>query len=95
MRKKQKMAISLVSVLFCILAFTFAYGVDNPPQAPQTKQPFAFTKNQEIQQVKPKKPVKIKLHRAAKGDYTWDISGDNVDDLVRADARLRKQLKLE
>ncbi len=52
-------------------------------------------KNQEIQNIKPKKPVKIRLHRNANGEYTWDITGDNPDDIYRADSRLKKLLKIE
>lgn len=54
-----------------------------------------FKKQPEIQQVKPKKPVKIKLKRLAEDKYTWEITGDDVDDIVRADRRLRKLLKIE
>ena len=54
-----------------------------------------FGRNQAIQQVKPKKPVKIKLHRTAKGEYQWDITGDNPDEIARADKRLRKLLEVE
>lgn len=58
-------------------------------------QALQFSKDKEIQQIKPKKPVKIKLHRNAKGEYVWDITGDNADDVVKADKRLRKLLNLE
>jgi hypothetical protein len=52
-------------------------------------------KQPEIQQVKPKKPVHIKLKRTAEGKYSWDLTGDDVDEIVRADKRLKKQLHLE
>jgi hypothetical protein len=54
-----------------------------------------FTKQPEIQQVRPQKPVKIKLHRNAKGEYSWDLNGDNVDEIVNADKKLRKLLKIQ
>ncbi|OGQ97945.1 MAG: hypothetical protein A2505_08200 [Deltaproteobacteria bacterium RIFOXYD12_FULL_55_16] len=41
-------------------------------------------------QALPKKPVKIKLQRNAKGDYTWDITGENVEEILQNDRRLRK-----
>lgn len=56
---------------------------------------FQFKKQPEIQQVKPKKPVKIKLKRSAEGKYTWELAGDDVDEIVNTDRRLRKQLKIE
>jgi len=84
-----------LSFLFLLFAFLFfalpvATGADN--KGPQT---FHVTKKPEIQQVKPKKPVRIKLHRNANGEYTWDLTGDSVDEIVRADTRLKKLLKLE
>lgn len=59
------------------------------------KTDFQFKKQPEIQQVKPQKPVKIKLHRNAKGDYSWDLNGDNVDEIVNTDRKLRKLLKIQ
>jgi hypothetical protein len=61
----------------------------------QQKQNFQFNKDKQIQQIKPKKPLRIKLQRNAKGEYSWDITGDNVDEIVSADSRLRKLLKIE
>ncbi|HAK88216.1 MAG: hypothetical protein A2077_07385 [Nitrospirae bacterium GWC2_46_6] len=61
----------------------------------EQKQSFQFSQDRQIQQIKSKKPVKIKLHRTQKGEYSWDLTGDNTDDVVQADRRLRKLLKLE
>jgi hypothetical protein len=52
-------------------------------------------KQPEIQQIKPRKPVRIKLKRSTEGKYTWDLSGDDADDIVKADKRLRKLLSIE
>jgi hypothetical protein len=54
-----------------------------------------FKKQPEIQQVKSQKPVKIKLKRLADGKYTWDLTGDDVDEIVMADRKLKKLLKSE
>jgi predicted secreted protein len=51
-------------------------------------------KQPEIQQIKPKKPVKIKLKRSAKDEYTWELSGDDADEIVRTDRKLRKMLNV-
>ena len=52
-------------------------------------------KQPEIQQIKPKKPVKIKLKRSAEGRYAWELAGDDVNEIVRADKRLRRLLDVE
>jgi biopolymer transport protein ExbD len=59
------------------------------------KNEIQLKKQPEIQQVKPHKPVKIKLHRTAKGEYSWDLTGDSVDEIVKADKRLRILLKVD
>jgi hypothetical protein len=56
---------------------------------------FEFTKLPELQQVRPKKPVRIKLRRTARDEYIWELSGDDVDEVVKADRRLRKMLNIK
>ena len=56
------------------------------------KEGFQFKKQPELQQVKPKKPVKIKLRRSAKDEYTGELTGDDADEIIRTDKRLRKML---
>lgn len=57
--------------------------------------PLQIRKQPEIQQIKPKKPVKIKLKRTGEGKYTWDLTGDDLDEIVKADKKLRKLLNLQ
>jgi len=85
---KQKF-ILLLSVLSISLVFIVG------PAFSQDARKFQVKKQTEIQQVKPQKPVKIKLRRSAEDKYTWEITGDNADEIVRADRRLRKLLKIE
>ncbi len=49
-----------------------------------------FKQLPELQEIKPQKPVKIKLKRNAKGGYAWDISGNNADEIIEADKTLRE-----
>jgi len=51
-------------------------------------------KQPELQQVKPKKPVKIKLRRSPRDEYTWELSGDDADEIVKTDRKLRKMLNV-
>ncbi|MDP2158651.1 MAG: hypothetical protein Q8K68_13200 [Nitrospirota bacterium] len=59
------------------------------------KDGFQFKKQPELQQIKPKKPVKIKLRRSPKDEYTWELAGDDADEIVKTDRRLRKMLILQ
>ena len=56
---------------------------------------FASGKHPEIQKIRPKKPVRIKLKRTAAGKYSWDLTGDDVDEVVKADKRLRTLLNVK
>jgi hypothetical protein len=56
---------------------------------------FRFSKQPEIQQIKPKKPVKIKLRRSPKDEYSWELAGDDADEIVKTDRKLRKMLNVQ
>lgn len=56
------------------------------------QQGFQFSKQPQLQQIKPKKPVRIKLKRTAKNEYSWELTGDDVDEVVNVDRKLRKLL---
>jgi hypothetical protein len=81
-------------ILLLFIGFSISIFLLFSPVYPENKN-FQLKKQPEIQQVKPKKPVKIKLKRSAEGKYTWEITGDDVDEIVKADKRLRKLLKIE
>ncbi len=51
-----------------------------------------FKQIPELQEIKPHKPVKIKLKRNAQGKYSWDLSGDDTDKIIAADKNLRESI---
>jgi len=53
---------------------------------------FEVSRDERLAQVKPEKPVRIQLKRNAKGVYSWEIRGDNVDRILEADRKLRQSL---
>ena len=48
--------------------------------------------NQDLRAIRPKKPVKVQLKRNAKGTYSWDIKGDDVEEIIAVDKRLREAI---
>lgn len=54
---------------------------------------FKFYKSQEIRQERLQKPVRIKLKRLENGKYTWELTGDNAEDIIEADKKLREYIK--
>jgi hypothetical protein len=57
------------------------------------EEPVVFKTVPEIQAIKPQKPAKIKLKRNTKGEYSWDISGDDADKVLEANRKLKKSLE--
>jgi len=88
---KNKIARLLVIFFLTVFVSGFALPADSGTDSKNLQ----FKKQPELQQIKPKKPVKIKLKRSGDGKYTWDLTGDDVDEIVRADRRLKKQLNIE
>ena len=82
-----------IFLLFVALIISIAFFIS--PAFSVDNKNLQIKKQPEIQQVKPKKPVRIKLKRLADGKYTWDLTGDDVDEIVRADKRLKKLLNIE
>lgn len=59
------------------------------PSSATEKEGFEFKRKPEVAQIKPKKPVRVKIKRHNDGKYTWEISGDDIEEIRKADARLR------
>jgi hypothetical protein len=83
------------TIFLVVLFFSALVFIDNSFSQPQTQPQVQASKDKVLQYAKPKKPVKIKLHRDKKGEYSWDITGENADEIIRADKRLRQLLKEE
>lgn len=77
-----------------LLSITFLFLINNHVFS-QEKKEFQIKKEPALQQVKTKKPVRIKLKRTVDGKYTWDLTGDDVDEVIKIDKRLKKLLNIE
>jgi hypothetical protein len=80
-----------LSIIIIVLSLCFFL----PSAYAAEKGNFQFKKQPELQQIKPKKPVKIKLRRSAKDEYTWELSGDDADEIVKTDKRLRRMFNTQ
>jgi hypothetical protein len=52
-----------------------------------------FKREADLAAIKPARPVKIKLKRSPKGDYSWDLSGSDVEEVLKVDMRLKEFLR--
>lgn len=57
------------------------------------EQPMVFKQVPEIRKIQPEREVKIRLKRSTKGEYSWDISGDDTEEIIKTDKKLRESLK--
>ena len=68
------LCIMIVAMSLCFF-LSSAYAADN----------FQFKKQPELQHIKQKKTFKIKLRRSAKDEYTWELTGDDADEILKTE----------
>ncbi len=57
---------------------------------PQAKEDtFKVSENPEIVQFTPKKPTRITLRRNSNGSYSWELRGEDVEEIIAADKKLK------
>jgi predicted secreted protein len=49
-----------------------------------------FVTVEEIRDIKPERPVKIKMKRNTYGEYSWELNGDNAERVIETDMKLKK-----
>ncbi|MEW6068684.1 MAG: hypothetical protein AB1610_10395 [Nitrospirota bacterium] len=83
--------------IFILIIFISIFFILNPvfSEDAEDDNNFRFKTQSDIKQIRPQKPVKIKLKRLASGKYSWDITGDNLDEIIKVDKKLRKLLVVE
>ncbi len=78
-------------IVFVFLVIPLSSGCSEEQFKDDTqKDELKLEKIPEIQQIRPERPVKIKLRRDVQGRYSWELSGDNPDEIIRVDKRLRR-----
>lgn len=56
---------------------------------------FEYRQDQDIKQVRGKKPATVTLKRDDTGRYSWEIKGDDTEEVIASDKRLREYLRLK
>ena len=59
------------------------------------EQKSVFQRVPEIAEIKPQKPVKIKLKRNYDGNYSWELTGDNANEVIQANKELKESLVVQ
>ena len=85
---------SLNKAVPVLLAMFFFITLQACAKTDEKQEAAVFKKQPEILEVKPQqKPVNIKLKRSVNGEYSWDLSGSDADEVLKVDKRLRESLK--
>ncbi len=86
---------SAFKFLIVLFAIALLLSVQACSQTEDKQQQPVFKQVPQIEEIKPERPAKIKLKRDSKEGYSWEISGDDVEEIIKADKKLRKDLKSE
>ncbi len=79
---KRFMIIFIVAALLFFAQVAYSAGEED----------FRFAVNTGLANIKPKKPVRITVKRTVKDGYTWELKGDDTDEIIRINKKLRKEL---
>ncbi len=87
--------------LLALLSTLLVAACEGRPLSPQGKSESPSVSNvvverEKVEREEPLPPeVKIKLKRDGKDDYSWEISGSDVNQILKVNEKLRKQLTRE
>jgi len=86
-------------IFFMLIFFFFACEKKSPsPQGKSENPPIpkVIVEKEKIEKEQPLPPeVKIKLKKDGKDSYSWELTGSDVDQLLKVNGKLRKQLEGE
>ena len=77
---------------FVLAAVIILIPVHACTESSEGRKETTFEQQPEITEIRPQKPVKIKLKRGTTGQYSWDLSGDDADKILEADRKLKEEL---
>jgi predicted secreted protein len=80
-------------VLYVITLFLFQFGCSQNQSG--SKETFTQSKDQEIIQITPRKPTRIQLKRTSTGKYSWDLKGEDVEEMMKIDKKLKGYMSEE
>jgi hypothetical protein len=84
--------------IFCVWVVVLLIACERKPTSTQEKSealsvPKAMVEKENAEREEPLSlEVKIKLRRDGKDNYSWEISGSDVNQILKVNEKLRKQL---
>lgn len=84
---------SRLRIFYFLLMLLFIHSVQGCTDNATGQNDTAFKQIPELKQIKPERPVKIKLKRNSSGDYSWDLNGDDAGKIIEVNSKLRDSLQ--
>ncbi len=84
-------------VFACAVLFVFIIACEKKSLSTQEKPearpvPKVTVEREKTERIYPPPEVKIKLKKDGKDHYSWELNGSDVDQILKVNERLRKQL---
>ncbi len=86
--------ITILIIAFCLLSCTRAQDIPVKQKSAEGEVTVEAQHKKEMEEIRKslKGDVKIKLKKDGKGLYTWEISGKDAQEVLKANDTLRKRL---
>jgi len=83
-----------IGAALVILALGCGREAPSPAQKPSVAETLKVVVEEEKREKKPPPPpeVKIRLKKDGKDQYSWELSGSDVEQILKVDEKLRKKL---
>jgi len=89
-----------ILIIWCVIGLTLGACKGNPAPPPERSETApvsqVIVEKEESVKEDPLPPeVKIRLKRDGKDNYTWELSGSDIDQILKVNEKLRRQLGRE
>jgi len=88
---KRTLFVFAASIFFLIACEKKSFPPQGKSESPSV--PKVFVEKEKVEKEQPLPPeVKIKLKKDGKDSYSWELTGSDVDQILKVNGKLRKQL---
>jgi hypothetical protein len=83
--------------VFVLIGLALTACENRPPPSPERSEtpanPKAVVEKEKVERVSPLPPeVKIRLKRDGKDNYSWELNGSDVDQIIKVNEKLRNKV---
>jgi uncharacterized protein YhaN len=84
-------------LICCTLSALIIIACEKKPLSTEVKSevpsvPKVIVEKEKMERTQPPPEVKIKLKKDSKNSYSWELSGSDVDQILKVNEKLKKQL---